>query len=276
VVSLDETCAEIMGCHAYPPALAHVLPELLGAAALLASTLKFNGNLIVQLQGDGPVRLLVVECDASLTLRATAQWTPAVHALASDAGLAALAGGAERGRLAITLDPKDGGPIYQGIVALQATSIASLIEHYLETSEQIPSRMVLSQHGDRVRGLLLQRLPGGSDADDALWALAAARADETHEADLLAAPTTAALLRARFPEHDLRLFRLHPTRFGCSCSQARVENALRLVGRVEVEDILAEQGEVRVTCEFCNRGYGFSSAAARALFVHDAEPGARH
>ena len=98
----------------------------------------------MQLQGDGAVRLLVVECDAQLALRATAQWNAAAEALPGDASLFDLAGGPQHGRLAITLDPKDGGPIYQGIVGLEATSIARLFEHYLATSEQIASRMLWS------------------------------------------------------------------------------------------------------------------------------------
>ena len=117
LVSLDGACREILDCHPYPPALRRALSELLAAATLLASTLKFKGTLIVQLQGNGPVRLLVVECDATLSLRATAQWKEA-DALPPSASLAELAGGASHGRLAITLDPKDGGPLYQGIVAL--------------------------------------------------------------------------------------------------------------------------------------------------------------
>ncbi len=267
VVSLDATRADILACHPYPAPLARVLSELLAAAALLASSLKFKGSLVVQLQGDGPLRLLVVECDASLALRATAQWTPALEALPEDSALAALAGGAGRGRLAITLDPKDGGPIYQGIVALEATSIATLIEHYLGTSEQIPSRIALAHDGTHVRGLLLQRLPGSKDADDALWQRAVARIDAMRPEALLVAPDAAALLTTQFGDDDIRLFRAHGTRFACSCSRERVENALRLVGRDEVEDILAEQGEVQVTCEFCNRAYAFPPEAARALFV---------
>lgn len=274
IVSLDAACTEILACHAYPPSIARVLAELLAASALLASTLKFNGSLIVQLQGDGPVRLLVVECDAALTLRATAQWTEEVEALPDDAALAELAGGPERGRLAITLDPRNGEPIYQGIVALEATDIGSLIEHYLGTSEQIPSRMLIARDHRRVRGMLLQRLPGGSEADDALWTHAAQRMRHIEPEALLDARSAAEFLTQQFPEDDLRLFKPHAARFGCSCSQDRVENALRIVGRDEVEDILAEQGEVSVTCEFCNRRYGFAPDVARALFAQQrADPG---
>jgi hypothetical protein len=119
----------------------------------------FKGTLIVQLQAAGPVSLLVVECTADLGLRATAQWRDAAGALPDDAPLQVLAGDPAASRLAIMLDPRDGGPVYQGIVALEAASIASLIEHYLTTSEQIDSRLVLAADATRVRGLLLQRMP---------------------------------------------------------------------------------------------------------------------
>lgn len=266
-VSLDATRADILACHAYPPALARVLTELLAASALLAASLKFVGSLVVQLQADGPVRLLVVECDAALNLRATAQWTEAAAVLPADADLATLAGGAGKGRLAIILDPKDGGQIYQGIVALEASGVADLMEHYLAASEQIPSRIAIVADGGGVRGLLLQRMPGGTPADDALWAEVGARVDAIVPDDLLGAADPAQLLTTHFAAHDIRLFGAHALRFHCSCTQERVDNALRLVGAREIEGILAEDGEVCVTCEFCNRAYTFTPQAARALFA---------
>ena len=268
LVSLDDACRNILDCHPYPPALRQVLAELLAAAALLASTLKFKGALIVQLQGDGPVRLLVVECDATLALRATAQWKDAA-ALPAGASLAELAGGPDHGRLVITLDPKDGGPLYQGVVALEAASVAKLIEHYLRTSEQIDSRLAIGAGGARVRGLLLQRLPGASAADDAAWTRAAASVEALAPAALLERGTAAELLQAHLPDDDVRLFKSRPARFQCSCSEERVANALRMIGKAEVESILAEQGLIDVTCEFCNRHYTFVAADARALFASD-------
>lgn len=272
IVSLDDACHDILRCHEYPPALKRVLAELLAATALLASTLKFKGALVVQLQGDGPVRLLVVECTADLTLRATAQWNDAALALPRDASLAELAGGPAHSRLAISLDPKDGTHIYQGIVALEATSIALLIEHYLTKSEQIDSALAIATSDEHARGLLLQRLPGASVDDDATWARAAAIARATPPSDFFAAGSAAALLQRRFPDDDLRLFRPRTASFACSCSQERVANALRMIGRVEVESILAEQGQVGVTCEFCNRSYTFDAEDARALFDQPAAP----
>jgi molecular chaperone Hsp33 len=269
LVSLDGACREILDCHPYPPALKRVLSELLAAAALLASTLKFKGSLIVQLQGDGPVRLLVVECDATLSLRATAQWQDAAATLPEATTLAELAGGTGHGRLAITLDPKDGGPLYQGIVALEANSIAKLVEHYLTTSEQIDSRMAIATDGARVRGLLLQRLPGATSADDLMWARAAAVVETLPSAALLARSSASGLLQAHFPRDDVRVFAPRDARFACSCSEERVANALRTIGRAEIESILAEQGLVGVTCEFCNRQYTFVAEDARALFAAD-------
>ena len=262
--SLDATCGEILACHPYPPALRRVLAELLAAAALLASTLKFKGSLIVQLRGAGPVRLLVVECDAALALRATAQWERETAELPAGTDLATLAGGSAQARLAITLDPRDGGPLYQGIVGLEAASIAALIEHYLTASEQIESRLVLAAGATRVRGMLLQRMPGAVPGDDATWRQAS-RVDLGHS-DLLGADSVGALLAARFPSDDIRVLAPRAARFRCGCSSERVENALRMLGRAEIESILAEQGRVGVTCEFCNRRYSFDAADALALF----------
>jgi molecular chaperone Hsp33 len=271
LASLDDACHAILDRHAYPSALRRALAELLGASVLLASTLKFKGTLVVQLQGTGPVQLLVVECDAELNLRATAQWHGDAEALPADTPLRTLAGDPARSRLAISLDPKDGGPIYQGIVALEASSIATLIEHYLTASEQIDSRMVLATDDARVRGMLLQRMPSAGPDDDVTWQRAASRM-EMPAAELLAAPGVEALLAARFHDDDVRVFAPRPARFRCGCSPDRVAKALRLLGRVEIESILAEQGAVGVTCEFCNRQYRFEADDALALFR---EPDAR-
>jgi molecular chaperone Hsp33 len=244
-----------------------VIAELLAAATLLASTLKFDGSLIVQLQGDGPVRLLVVECDQGLSLRATAQWDGArVAALAPEATLADLAGGASQARLVITLDPRGAGNLYQGIVALEATSVAGLIGHYLGISEQLPSRLRLAVRDSDVAGVLVQRMPGAEEADGETWQQAGIRLDDATSADIVAAARDDRGLSALFPAHDLRVFRSRSPRFFCGCDPSRVERALRIAGRLEIEAALAERGELEVICEFCNRRYVYGPDAARALF----------
>ena len=271
LIRLDSTIGTILAQHAYPPALARVLAELCAAAALLASTLKLDGSLLVQLSGDGPVRLLVVECTDALDLRATAQWNEAqVAAQPRDASLAMLAGGPAHGRLTITLDQRNSGTLYQGVVALDGTSVAASIEHYLTTSEQLRSRLWLLAEGTQVAGLLLQCLPKSVDDDARAWARLVAGADAV-VAKALDSPHFAGALRALFPGDDVRMFDQRPVRFACRCSAGRVANALRIAGRDEIEAALAERGMVEVTCEFCSRRYTFGAAEARALFAPPAD-----
>ncbi|HQR09904.1 MAG TPA: Hsp33 family molecular chaperone HslO [Casimicrobiaceae bacterium] len=277
LVCLDAASCAILDCHPYPPALRRVLAELLAASALLSSTLKFTGSLVVQLQGDGPVRLLVVECNDALQLRATAQWdTQRTAALGPDATLAELAGGATRGRMVITLDPKGRGTIYQGIVTLETASIAALIEHYLTTSEQLASRIVLAADAGRARGLLVQRLPGNDAAmeheTDETWTRASERVARIDPATLFAPGAPEALIAACFTEDDVRVFTPRTVSFHCPCSPERVKRALRIAGRPEIESILAERGNVVVTCEFCNHDYSFGPSEARAIFATGVPP----
>lgn len=266
-VALPDTARSVLACHPYPPALKRVLGELLAACGLLASTLKFTGSLIAQLSGEGPVRLLVVECTESLGLRAMAQWDgERADSLGPDATLADLAGGAARGRLVLTLDPKGAGTIYQGIVALEAGSVAGLIEHYLATSEQLASRLLLAAREEGVAGMLVQRMPGATEQDDATWTRVVAALAAAPAANLVAHAPATDIIASVFAHEDVRVFRQRPVSFACSCSRQRVENALRIAGVAEVESILAERGSVEVTCEFCNRRYTFAPEEARAVF----------
>ncbi len=272
LVRLPTVARDIVAAHPYPPPLARALCELAAAAALLASTLKQDGSLLLQLAGDGPVRLAVVECTGDLGLRGTAQWDATrVAELPVDAPLAGLAGGAGA-RMTITLDPRDGGALYQGIVALAATTTGALIEHYLATSEQLDSRLLLATDGTAAAGLLLQRLPGATAADDATWARLAAALGAVAPVALLADAPDSALLATLFPADDLRVFDPRVVEARCSCSRERVENALRIAGRDEIEAALAERGSVEVTCEFCNRRYEFTPADARAVFDTARDP----
>jgi molecular chaperone Hsp33 len=242
--------------------VARVLGELLAACALLASTIKFEGSLIAQLSGDGPVRLLVVECSHALGMRAMAQWDDArTAALGADASLSDLAGGVEHGRFVLTIDPKGAGSMYQGIVALESRSVAGLIEHYLATSEQLQSRIMLEPGG---AGLIVQRLPGSGEAEDATWQRVSATVGALDTGALLHAVGAHQAIAAAFSEDDVRAFEARAVAFACSCSRDRVARALRIAGAAEVESILVERGSVEVTCEFCNRRYTFTPAEARA------------
>jgi len=261
VVSLDTAYRDIVACHPYPPGLQRLMGETLAAVCLLANALKFEGSLVLQFQGAATLRLLVVECSSTLELRATAQWEGEV---ADEARLVDLAGEDPGSRMVLTLDPKDGSPLYQGVVALQGESVAASFEHYLAKSEQIDSRLWLRTAGGRARGVLLQRMPASTEADGATWRRASAAMDRAPST--FDAADAHAALTVLFPADDVRAFRPRHPRFGCSCSRARVAAALRLMGSAEVDSILAERGTVGVDCEFCNRRYEFDAAEARGLF----------
>jgi molecular chaperone Hsp33 len=140
------------------------------------------------------------------------------------------------------------------------------------TSEQLTSRLVLATDGTRTGGVILQRLPGATDDDNATWERARAALDPLPGRRLLAPVTPAEFLTTIFPYDDIRMFAPKPAHFGCSCSVERVENALRIAGSDEVEAILSERADVEVTCEFCNRRYTFTPAEARALFAPPSPP----
>ena len=277
-VVLADTSRALLASHDYPAPVARVLAELAGAVALLAAALKFDGSLMLQLVGPGPVRLLVVECNPGLALRGTAQWDePRVRALPSDASLRALAGDGSDARLAITLDSREGGPLYQGIVSLDSDSVATTIEHYLAKSEQVASKLVLDVRDGAVAGMLLQRMPASGPEDDATWQRASAALDGASRDAVADAAAGDAALSALFPDDDVRVFKPSSPRFACTCSRERVEAALRIAGRDEVEAALAENGEVDVRCEFCGTRYAFTPPEARAVFAPaSAAPATRH
>ena len=269
-VRLAATAAAILAAHPYPPALARVL-----ARALRGRDAARRGAQVRRQPGrpdgrPGPVRLLVVECNPGPALRAMAQWDAArLAALPEDATLASLAGAPGAARLSITLDPREGGPMYQGIVALEAASVATMIEHYLATSEQVASKLALVASGGEVAGVLLQRMPSSHHADDATWARVSRALADASAGAVVAAAADNEGLAALFPDDDLRVFAPVAPRFECSCSRQRVEGALRVAGRVEIEEALAADGQVEVVCEFCARRYLFSPDQARALFPAD-------
>jgi len=259
IVHLDTTWQTVQANHDYPTILRDAMGELMAAAALLAATLKLDGALILQIQGKGPVSLLVVECTGQLTMRATAKWSGDLP----EAGLAELIGD---GHFVITLDPKDGKQTYQGIVPLEGDSIAEILQNYMTRSEQLETRLVLAADGLHAGGLLLQKLPGQAEQDADAWDRAGHLSATLKSEELLQLPAEEILHRL-FSEEDLRLFEAQPVRFHCNCSHESVSSMLRMLGREEIESILAEQGGIEIHCEFCNRRYAFDPVDAAQLFI---------
>lgn len=256
-VHLDAAWQQVLAQHDYPPPLRRWMGELCAAAVLLAATLKLEGALVLQIQGRGAIRLLVVECSGDLKLRATAKWDGALEGTFSE-----LVGD---GRFVITLDPKDGQQAYQGVVALEGESIAEILQHYMARSEQLDTRLWLAADADVAAGLLLQKMPGESGGDPDAWPRLTQLAATVQPAELLQLPT-AELLHRLYHEETLRLFDAQAAAFYCPCSEDSVGAMLKMLGRAEVDDILAEQGSIEVHCEFCNQAYVFDGEDVQALF----------
>ena len=280
-VDISATWREVQQRHNYPTAVKRVLGEMVAAAALLTANLKFNGSIIMQIHGDGPVRLLVVECDSDLRLRATAKLNPDLD-VADDASLTTLLNAHGKGRFIITLDPADkvpGQQPYQGIVPLDGDDVATVIENYMLRSEQLDTRLWLAANDGVARGLLLQKLPyhgGKAEAtplseDDALetWNRAVMLGSTLRTAELLDT-TIDVLMQRLFWEETIRVFDpLHP-QFHCSCTREKVGNMLKMLGREEVESVIDEQGHVGVNCDFCGQHYEYDKVDCAQLFASDA------
>lgn len=273
LVQLDAAWQRMIQYHDYPPAVIALLGEMTAALALLAANIKFNGALTLQVHGDGPVRLMVVECQPDLQLRATAKLVPDA-VIADDAGMRALVNQHGLGRCAITLDPRErlpGQQPYQGVVPLAGDSIAAALESYMRQSEQLDTRLWLAANGDVAAGLLLQRLPqeGGvsaAAADDDAWPRAQMLAATVTPGELLTVGIDTLMQRLFWQE---KLQHAPPTspQFVCNCSRERIGRVLLSIGRDEVDSIIAERGEVEITCDFCNAQQRFDAVDVGQLFA---------
>ncbi len=257
IVHLDATWRALLGTQDYPAAVRNLLGEAAAASALLTPTLKFEGKLTLQVTGDGPVHLLVMQCTSANTLRGLARW----HGDTASDSLSELIGA---GRMAITIDPSKGRERYQGIVEVKGSELSHALETYFEQSEQLGTRLWLAADERRAAGLLLQQLPGAADDADAWNRLQHLGATLTRRELLEVAPQE--LMRRLFSEEDLRVFEPTPLSFRCGCSRSNVASVLRGLGQEEVRSIIADEGEVRVDCDFCGQVYEFDSVDAENLF----------
>jgi molecular chaperone Hsp33 len=266
--------------HLAPP-VRDLLGEALVATTLLAGALKFKGTLTLQLSGGtGLVSMLVAQCTNELALRGVAHMaevkadavgrdTGQLAARLENATFAELSG---KGQLIVTVEQGERAPPWQGVVPLEGKCLSACLERYFEASEQLPTRIVLAANADHAAGMLLQKLPTSAGAGEADEAQLQERWDEaslfvttvTGEELLGAEPDR--LLQNVFAEQDLRLFEGEAVRFGCRCGRARVASMLQSLGRTEVDAIIAEQGAVTVTCEFCQAPYRYDAVDTELLF----------
>jgi molecular chaperone Hsp33 len=277
LVDVSETWKHVQARREYPAAVKTILGEMLSAAALLSANLKFNGAIVMQIHGDGPLRLLVVECDSDLNMRATAKLADSA-VIADDATLTQLVNQNGSGRFVITLDPKDklpGQQAYQGIVPLDGESVATVIENYMMRSEQLDTRLWLAADGNVSRGLLLQKLPGEGGIKSASgeemepWDRSVMLASTLRTEELLSTDIET-VMRRLFWEEDIRIFDPKHPHFLCSCTREKVGSMLKMLGQAEVETALEEMGKLAIDCDFCGQHYEFDPVDCAQLFVSEA------
>jgi len=243
----------------YPDNVAALLGRTTVLNVLLGANQKDAGRVTLQVQGSGPVRLLVADCTADLRIRGMADFR---EEAARETAERQLLGD---GRLAVTLEDMKSGRFYQSLVPLEGDNLEQIFAHYLSQSEQLPAYLRLFADGDAACGLLLEKLPKADERDPDGWnrvtQLAATLGlDETRDAQ----PYD--LLTRVFPEELMRVFRLYAVEYHCPYDEDKVKDMLRGLGRGEVESILADHGEVVIRNEMCNHEYRFDAQAVARLF----------
>jgi molecular chaperone Hsp33 len=265
LVHLDAAWRALIEHSDYPEAIRDTLGETVAAAVLLAATIKFEGILSLQLQGEGPVHLMLAQCTSGLGVRGLARFS-------QDEQLRRIVDLMGTGNLTVTLENDDGSQRYQGVVPLSENRLADSLQEYFEKSEQLPTRLWLQADAHGASGMLLQRLPDpkpgtGESAEPVEDAWRRVQLiGETLTPEELRTLTDAQILHRLFNEDDLRLFEPLPVYFRCRCSRERVTAMLQGLGEAETLGVLAERGEVEVRCDFCNRAYSFDAVDVAQMF----------
>lgn len=268
LVHLDATWQAVLERHDYPAVVQNVLGELMAAVSLLLATLKFKGTLIAQIQGDGPVSLMVVEGRSDKTLRATATLKEGADGFSEDS-LSELFGDA---RLVITLEPEK-GERYQGIVALTGNNLADALTDYLMRSEQLDTGIWLASDTKQAAGLLVQKLPETEKTKSNVIVLADVdgwnrilQLSSTIKREELLLLDADEIIHRLYHEEDIRLFEKENIAFRCHCSRDRVARMLLSLGAKEVKNMIDELTNIEVACEFCNHQYRFDAVDVEQIF----------
>lgn len=269
MVHLQASWQAVLERHDYPKNVRTILGEAFAACALLSATIKYDGSLILQIRGDGPLHLLVVQATSQGTLRGLARW----HGDVPEHNLQAMFG---HGQMVMTVESPDGEP-YQGIIGLQGEHIQDAIETYFNQSEQLHTRLWLAADDTRCSGFLIQEMPA---SETSMTEPEQAQKDWEHTEHLANTLTkdellslgTVEILHRLFHQQDIRLFEPSLMSFRCGCSTERIEQMVLALGLQEARELLEEQGEIKVDCEFCNAQYRFDNIDIETLFADNSQP----
>src|SRR4051812_33570809 len=260
LVCLTDAWRHMLQGRGYPEDIVTLLGHTTALNVLLGANQKGAGRVTLQVQGSGPVKLLVADCTAELRIRGMAQYEKVDIREESERSLLG------NGRLSVTLEDLKSGSFYQSLVPLEGETMEQIFTHYLSQSEQLPAYLRLFADGGALAGLLLEKLPAADNRDPDGWNRV------IHFANTLTLQETRDaqpydLLTKVFPEELMRVFRLHAVEYHCPYDEGKVADMLKSLGRREVESILAEQGEVVIRNEMCNHEYRFDAAAVARLFA---------
>ncbi|WP_158771902.1 Hsp33 family molecular chaperone HslO [Paraglaciecola sp. L1A13] len=265
LVRLENSYQSILDSYAYPPVIQKLLGELMSATSLLTATLKFEGDIALQLQSDGPVNYAVINGTHNQELRGVARWDETVETLPTN-----FSDLFKNGLLVITITPTD-GERYQGMVALDKPTLAECIESYFQQSEQLATKVILRTQqiagSAKACGMFLQILPTSSESTstaDTGFEHLASLTDTIKDDELFTLPAEEILHRL-YHQEEIEVYAPSDIIFKCSCSRERSANALAAVEKEELLDIVATEGAIKMNCQYCHTEYRFDEIDVHAI-----------
>lgn len=259
IVHVNQTYQAIINQRDYPPMIKHLLGEAIVSCLLLTSSIKFEGSLNLQFQGDSRLSLLLVQCDHELNIRAFAKYTEALE-------IADYASAFLEGRMVLTLNQYNQTQNYQSMVPIESTSMSDNLMTYFAQSEQIATRVWLAVDEDKAAGMLLQLMPGQDSLQrEQFWEYAVQLGQTVSESELLNLDNQDLLYRL-YHETEVRLFEPRLTHFKCRCTPERMKQAITLLGEEDATQLLQEQEMIQINCDFCNQKYQFDAIDVALLF----------
>ncbi|KTD69669.1 MULTISPECIES: Hsp33 family molecular chaperone HslO [Legionella] len=259
IVHIENTYQTIMSQRNYPPMVKNLLGEAIVSCLLLASSIKFQGSLNLQFQGDKRLPLLLVQCDHEFNVRAFAQF---IECLETKEYAAAFL----EGQMVITINQYNKTNSYQSMVPIQSTSMGENLMNYFAQSEQVSTQVWLAVNENAAAGMLLQLMPGQDTIQrEQFWEYAVHLGQTVKEHELLTLDNET-LLHRLYHETELRIFDSRKTQFQCRCSLEKMKQVLTVLGEEDAKELLKEQGEVAIRCDFCNKKYTFDPIDVTMLF----------
>lgn len=266
LVQLNDSYARLIKSHNYPQAVKQLLGELLAAATLLTATLKFKGEISLQIQSEGIIKYAVVDATDNQEVRGIARWDESVESWPEN-----FTDLFQKGVLAITITPAK-GERYQGLVGLTQPTLAECLEDYFTQSEQLPTKVKLftdtKDEAVKAAGMLLQVLPRDASATDLTQHRTfsdLAVLTDTMTSDEILTLDAQTVMHRLYHEYDMELFSAQPVQFKCTCSRERSANALKNINKQELLGIIAEEGQIKVDCQYCHAEYNFDALDVESI-----------